>query len=151
MNIIIISRQSTVKFDSLCSGPWSGTRLNQKKNIDILVIFYKHFHTYNLCQVIISCWWHLVQASMHYERNYTSYFCIYHILSSIVCTFYIENDAEIFPAHYTWEVAEKGFKMALWWINLQWLILLKLFLKKNCQKIIVKFRCTLYSYAHYTR
>jgi hypothetical protein len=26
--------------------------------------------------------------------------------------FYIENDAEIFPAHYTWEVAEKGFKMA---------------------------------------
>jgi hypothetical protein len=29
-----------------------------------------------------------------------------------VCTFYIENDAEIFPAHYTWKVAEKGFKMA---------------------------------------
>jgi hypothetical protein len=24
---------------------------------------------------------------------------------------YIENDAEIFPAHYTWKVAEKGFKM----------------------------------------
>ncbi len=22
------------------------------------------------------------------------------------------NDAEIFPAHYTWKVAEKGFKMA---------------------------------------
>jgi hypothetical protein len=31
---------------------------------------------------------------------------------SIVHTFYIENDAEIFPAHYTWKVAEKGFKMA---------------------------------------
>jgi hypothetical protein len=29
------------------------------------------------------------------------------------CTlFYIENDAEIFPAHYTWRVAEKVFKMA---------------------------------------
>ncbi len=27
-------------------------------------------------------------------------------------TFYIENDAEIFPAHYTWKIAEKGFKMA---------------------------------------
>ncbi len=27
-------------------------------------------------------------------------------------TFYIENDAEIFPAHYTWKVAEKGFKIA---------------------------------------
>jgi hypothetical protein len=26
--------------------------------------------------------------------------------------FYIENDAEIFPVHYTWRVAEKGFKMA---------------------------------------
>ncbi len=26
--------------------------------------------------------------------------------------FYIENDAEIFPAHYTWKVAEKGLKMA---------------------------------------
>ena len=26
--------------------------------------------------------------------------------------FYIENDAEIFQAHYTWKVAEKGFKMA---------------------------------------
>ena len=24
----------------------------------------------------------------------------------------MNNDAEIFPAHYTWKVAEKGFKMA---------------------------------------
>ena len=24
----------------------------------------------------------------------------------------MENDAEIFPAHYTWKAAEKGFKMA---------------------------------------
>jgi hypothetical protein len=23
----------------------------------------------------------------------------------------MENDAEIFPVHYTWKVAEKGFKM----------------------------------------
>ncbi len=35
----------------------------------------------------------------------------YHILSCIVRTFYIENYAEIFSAHYTWKVAEKGFKM----------------------------------------
>ncbi len=27
-------------------------------------------------------------------------------------TFYIENYAEIFPAHYTWKVTEKGFEMA---------------------------------------
>ncbi len=26
--------------------------------------------------------------------------------------FYIKNDAEIFPAHCTWKVAEIGFKMA---------------------------------------
>jgi hypothetical protein len=26
--------------------------------------------------------------------------------------FFIENDAEIFPAHYTWRVAEKVFKIA---------------------------------------
>ncbi len=31
---------------------------------------------------------------------------------SIVRTFYMENDAVIFPAHYAWKVAEKGFKMA---------------------------------------
>ncbi len=37
---------------------------------------------------------------------------MYHILSSIVTLFYIENDAEIFPAHYTWKEAGKGFKMA---------------------------------------
>ncbi len=36
----------------------------------------------------------------------------YYILLSIVHTFYIQNDAEIFLAHYTWTVAEKGFKMA---------------------------------------
>ncbi len=24
----------------------------------------------------------------------------------------MENNAKIFPAHYTWKVAEKGFKMA---------------------------------------
>jgi hypothetical protein len=29
-----------------------------------------------------------------------------------VCTFYIENDAGIFPVHYTLKVAEKGPKMA---------------------------------------
>jgi hypothetical protein len=39
-------------------------------------------------------------------------FLCYHILLSIVHTFYIENDAEIFPSHNTWKVAERGFKMA---------------------------------------
>jgi hypothetical protein len=34
----------------------------------------------------------------------------YRILLSTL--FYIENDAEIFPVHYTWKVSEKGFKLA---------------------------------------
>jgi len=41
------------------------------------------------------------------------------ILSGIVLTFHIENDAEIFPAHYTWKVAEKGLKMAFMMIKLE--------------------------------
>ncbi len=31
----------------------------------------------------------------------------------VQCTLlYFENDAEIFPLHYTWKVAERGFKIA---------------------------------------
>ncbi len=30
----------------------------------------------------------------------------------MVHVFYFENDAEIFPVHCTWKVAEKGFKIA---------------------------------------
>ena len=53
-----------------------------------------------------------------------------HILSSIVHTFYIENDAEIFPAHYTWKVAEKGFKMAF--------MMNKLAMINSCEIILEK-------------
>jgi hypothetical protein len=38
----------------------------------------------------------------------------YRILSSVVHTFSIENDAEIFPAHYTCKIADKGFKMVFY-------------------------------------
>jgi hypothetical protein len=68
--------------------------------------------------------------------------------------FYIENDAEIFSAHYPWKLAEKGFKMAFMMNKLAMINSMKLFLKnkiKYLQKIIVKFRCALYLYAHYTR
>ncbi len=49
----------------------------------------------------------------------------------------MENDAEIFPAHYTWKVTEKGYKMAsmmtkLAIINSCEIILEKV--KKFCQK-----------------
>ncbi len=54
----------------------------------------------------------------------------YRILSSIVRTFYIENDAEIFPVHYTWKVAEKGFKMAF--------MIIKLAMINSCEIVVEK-------------
>jgi len=43
---------------------------------------------------------------------------------------YIENDAEIFLAHYTWKVAEKGFKKAF--------IMNKLAMINSCEIILDK-------------
>jgi hypothetical protein len=42
----------------------------------------------------------------------------------------MENDAEIFPVHYTWKVAEKGFKMAF--------MMNKLATIKSCEIILEK-------------
>jgi hypothetical protein len=69
-----------------------------------------------------------------------------------VRTFCIENDAEIFPAHFTWKVADKGFKMAIMMnkpamINSCEIILEFFFLPK----IILKFTCALCLDAHYTQ
>jgi len=47
-----------------------------------------------------------------------------------VCTFYIENDDEIFPAHYTWKVAEKGFKMAFMMSKLEMINTCEIILEK---------------------
>jgi hypothetical protein len=58
----------------------------------------------------------------------------------------MENYAEIFPAHYTWKVAEKGFKMVFMMNKLAMINSCEIFLEKynNClPKIIVKF-------AHYS-
>ncbi len=43
---------------------------------------------------------------------------------------YIENDAEIFPAHYTWKVAEKGFTMSF--------MMNKLVMINSCEIILEK-------------
>jgi hypothetical protein len=40
----------------------------------------------------------------------------------------MENDAEIFPAHYTWKLAEKGFKMVF---VMNELATIRLFLKNK--------------------
>ncbi len=44
--------------------------------------------------------------------------------------FYIENDAEILPAHYTWKVAEKGLKMAFMMNRLAMINSCKIILEK---------------------
>ncbi len=48
----------------------------------------------------------------------------------MVHTFYIENDAEIFPAHYTQKVAEKGFKIAFMMIKFVMIISFEIILEK---------------------
>ncbi len=71
-----------------------------------------------------------------------------------MCTFLVKNDAEIFPAHYTWKVAEKGFKMVFMMHKLAMINFVKLFLKNDnnfLSKIIVKFMCALDMYVHYTQ
>jgi hypothetical protein len=47
-----------------------------------------------------------------------------------VCPFYIENDAENFPAHNTWKVAEKGFKIAFMMNKLAMIISFEIILEK---------------------
>jgi hypothetical protein len=44
--------------------------------------------------------------------------------------FYIENDAEILPVHFTWKVAEKGFKTAF--------MMNKLAMINSCEIILEK-------------
>ncbi len=44
--------------------------------------------------------------------------------------FYIENDAEIFPVHYTWKLAEKGVKIAFKIYILAMIISFKIILEK---------------------
>ncbi len=44
--------------------------------------------------------------------------------------FYIENEAEIFPVHYTWKVAERGFMMVF--------MMKKLAMINSCEIILEK-------------
>jgi hypothetical protein len=47
-----------------------------------------------------------------------------------VHVFYFENEAEIFPAHYTWKVADKGLKIALMMNKLAMIISFEIILEK---------------------
>ncbi len=57
----------------------------------------------NLCSIR----WNTVSVNCRFEELPPCPFAFvtYHILSSIVRTFFIENDAEILPVYYTWKVA----------------------------------------------
>jgi len=59
------------------------------------------------------------------EGNSSPYFIEYS-----VHFFYIENDAEIFPAHYTRKVVEKGFKIAFMMNKLAMIISFEIILEK---------------------
>ncbi len=53
------------------------------------------------------------------------------VFNRVSCAlFYIGNDAEIFPAHYTWRVAEKGFKIAFMMNKLAMIISFEIILEK---------------------
>ncbi len=70
---------------------------------------------------------HYCFLQWHSVKNCRALYCI---LFSIVHPFYIENDAEIFPAHCTWKVAEKGFKIAFMMNKLAMIISFEIILKK---------------------
>ncbi len=50
--------------------------------------------------------------------------------------FFNENDAEVFPVHYTWKVAEKGFKIDFMMNQLAMINSFEIILEKYyfCQK-----------------
>ncbi len=88
---------------------------------------------------ILSCTGHLVYDAQYnvtqrnkYQHNDTLLYNQhnYRTLSCIEHTFYIENDAEIFLAHYAWKVAEKGLKMAF--------MMNKLAMNNSCEIILEK-------------
>ncbi len=69
--------------------------------------------------------------AFRHRFNYGAWTTVFYQV--IMTLFYIENDAEIFPAHYahyTWKAAEKGFKMAF--------MMNKLAINNSCKIILEK-------------
>ncbi len=65
-------------------------------------------------------------AGRHSSNSYT-YFIKY---SVHFFTLKFKNDAEIFPAHYTWKLVEKGFMMAFMMNNLAMINYFEIILEK---------------------
>ncbi len=69
--------------------------------------------------------------SFKYNQSENLWFLKYTIFYQVQCALlYIENDAEIFPAYYTWKVAEKGFKVDFMMNKLPMINSCEIFLKK---------------------
>jgi hypothetical protein len=64
--------------------------------------------------------------------NITNFTRLPYFIEYSCALFYIENDAEIFPVHYTLKVAEKGFK------NKMAFIMYKLAIINSCEIILEK-------------
>ncbi len=84
-----------------------------------------HSLALNIFSLADKKWVHTFSTEILCQSQKTPYFIEYSMHF-----FYIENDAEIFPAHYTCKVAEKGFKMAFM-IN-------KLAMISSCEIILEK-------------
>ena len=69
----------------------------------------------------------IILVSLGVKYTLESYAVFHRVQCALL---YIENDAEIFPAHYTWQVAEKGFKMAF--------MMNKLAMINSCEIILEK-------------
>ncbi len=71
-----------------------------------------------------------LRPSLLYHYEYESFKRDFMKQPFSIALYFIENDAEIFPVHYTWKVAEKGFKIAFMMNILAMIIYFEIFLEK---------------------
>ncbi len=85
--------QQLRRWKVLSTGPWG--------------LYYKHIAVVNEAKLRLKLrprLGHIYSTGIIHDDRHMM-IVIYHILLSIVCTFFIENDAEILHVHYTWKVA----------------------------------------------
>jgi hypothetical protein len=69
--------------------------------------------------------------SFIFNRSTTEQKNVLTVFYQVECAlFYIGNDAEISPTHYTWKVAENGFKIAFMMNKLAMIISFEIILEK---------------------
>ena len=86
-----------------------------------------------------------MNCQTNFAQNFEKSTVFYPVLCAL---FYIENDAEIFPEHFTWKVAEKGFKVAFMMNKLAMIYSCEIILEKQNNFLCLKSLWNLD--AHYT-